>query len=260
MILWNIEQIFSPPSMFIHDANFNPQRREVSESFTSSPYVEVHTGGRNSVVMHANSPSPSAQMQESVDTLSTHMGASLLSRRGSLSSMELSQSEASEVKDELVATSLRCRSLVLKSMVSELPEQEQIKNFHCVFKGHGFELENITSGEKSEEFIVKFKSIPKAQKALNLREIIGYDLRPKWPKRPKTACPREFMVLSNKLTVRAGRSFDWRIVSEMSKNDIVYVDKIMGRRARLVNKANGQVLGWTSLFTAKGHPLLEQLE
>merc|ERR1719285_1471493 len=100
--------------------------------------------------------------------------------------MELSQNEASEVKDELVASSLRSRSLVLKSiLVSEFPEQEQIKNIHYVFKRHGFEIENITSVEKSEEFIVKFQSIPKAQKALNQREIIGYDLRPKWPKRPK---------------------------------------------------------------------------
>jgi len=41
----------------------------------------------------------------------------------------------------------------------------------------------------------------------------------------------------------------------MSKNDIVYVSKISGRRARLVNKANGQELGWTSLFTAEGHSL-----
>merc|ERR1719285_328106 len=94
--------------------------------------------------------------------------------------MELSQSEASEVKDELVASSLRSRSLVLKSiLVSELPEQEQIKNIYYVFKRHGFEIENITSGEKSEEFIVKFQRIQIAQKALNQREIIGYGLRPK---------------------------------------------------------------------------------
>jgi len=175
--------------------------------------------------------------------------------------MELSQSEASEVEDELVATSLRSRSLVLKSiLVSELPEQEQIKNIHNVFKGHGFELENITSGQKSEEFIVKFQSIPKAQKALNQRQIIGYDLRPKWPERPKPTCPCGFIVLSKKLTVRAGRNLDSRFVTEMSKNDIVYVNKISGRRAWLVNKANLRRLGWTSLFTAEGHSLLEQLE
>jgi len=179
--------------MFLLDINCYPQNQELSESFTSSPYVELHTGGRNPVVIHFNSPSPLPQMQESWETIFPHMGASSLARRASLSSTELSQSEVSEVEDELVATSLRSRSLVLKSLlVSELPEQEQMKNFHNVFKGHGFELENITSGQKSEEFIVKFQSLPKTQKALNQRQIIRYDLRPQWPKRPKPTCPCGF--------------------------------------------------------------------
>jgi len=68
------------------------------------------------------------------------------------------------------------------------------------------------------------------------------------------------LTMSKKLTVRAGRNLDSRIVSEMSKNDIVNVNKITGRQARLVNKADGQELGWTSLFTAEGNSLLEQLE
>jgi len=45
----------------------------------------------------------------------------------------------------------------------------------------------------------------------------------------------------------------------MFKNDRVYVNRIVGRRARLVNKA-GQQLGWTSLFSDQGRPLLEQAE
>jgi len=207
MILWNIRRVFSPPSMFLPGASYNTQCLEVSKSVPSISYMELHSEGSNSEVMLSTCQSPLAQMQWSVGT-STHIGLASHASSGSLSSMELSQSEGSQdIKDEHVATSLRSRSLLLKSILAndKHPEQEQIKN---VFKMHGFQLEKITSGEKAEEFIVTFKSIAKAQKALDQATVIGYDLKPKWPQRPKPTCPLAFIVLSKKLTVRARRQLD----------------------------------------------------
>jgi len=134
-------------------------------------------------------------------------------------------------------------------------------DFHRVFQEHGVKVVKITPFEKCEEFeefIVKFESIMKAQKALIINN--KYKLRPNWPQRPTSSHAREHRVLCGELTVRAERQFTSEIVCTVYKNDLVYVNKIMGRRARLVNKAGAQKLGWTSLFTQQGRPLLEQLE
>jgi len=181
IILWTIRQIFSPPSMILLDASLSPQYQVVNESVTISPSIEVDKGGRNSAVMHSESPSPLTQMRESLDTRSTSSGVSSSVSRGSLSNIELSQSEASKVEDELVPTSLRCRSLVFKTHRAN--DQFSEEDFQFVFQKHGVKVVKITPFRKSEEFkefIVKFESIMKAQKAININKAknIGYNLRP----------------------------------------------------------------------------------
>jgi len=268
-ILQTIWQIFSATSMILPDASFSPQYQKVNDNVSSSTWVEVNTGGKNSEVMHSNPLSPFAQMEESIYTSNTQSVASSHVSRGSFSNTELSQSEVSEVEDKLIATSLRSRSLILQSKSNpsndHISREVRMKNFRSVFQKHGVKVVEITPFGKSEdceEFIVKFESIVKAQKALNISEDknIGYDLRPNWPKRPTATFPCEFRVLSRELTVRAKRQLNSEIVRKMYENDLVYVNKILGRRARLVNKEDGQQLGWTSLFTKQGRPLLEQVE
>jgi len=112
VILGRIRQIFSSPSMILPDARFSNQYQVASEINLSYPSTEVVTGGRNSEVMSSESRSLSAQMEESINRKYIRSGASSLDRR-SVSNTELSQDDASEV-EELVATSLRSRSLILK--------------------------------------------------------------------------------------------------------------------------------------------------
>jgi len=256
IILWNIRQIFSPPSMILPETRFSTQYQEVNERVGSCRAIEVDMGGRNSEVMNSKSPSLSAQMD---------VASSVVNSR-SLSNMEMSQSETSEDVEELVSTSLRSRSLILKCT-----KEVQRCHFLRVLLEHGVKVVKITpfsKCEEFEEFAVKFESIMKAQKALVIYKGMGKeeydlrpnDLRPNWPKRPTATSACEHRVLTRELTVRAERQLTSKIVSSVYKNDIVYVNKIKGRRARLVNKAGTHELGWTSLFTEQGRPLLEQVE
>jgi len=112
IILRIIRWIFSSSSMIFPDARFCHQYQVASESSLSCPSTEVVTAGRNSEVMSSESRSLSAQMEESINRKYIRSGASSLDRR-SVSNTELSQDDASEV-EELVATSLRSRSLILK--------------------------------------------------------------------------------------------------------------------------------------------------
>jgi len=65
-----------------------------------------------------------------------------------------------------------------------------------VFQEHGVKVVKITPFEKYEEFeefIVKFESIMKAQKALIINN--KYNLRPNWPERPKASHPRKHLLM-----------------------------------------------------------------
>lgn len=71
------------------------------------------------------------------------------------------------------------------------------------------------------------------------------------------------------MTVREGRSIEGVTVAVKEKDEIVYVNSVKGRRARLVKRENNKfvkeqgkfvTLGWASLFTEDGKPLLEQIE
>jgi len=265
LILWHIRQIFSPPTMIPLDGNVGSPVQEMSRNMTASSDMGLHTGRANFEKISCESPDPPAQRDEdSTDTLYRHCGTSSKGSSKSLSSMEISESEISyETNKKCVATSLWARSLFLKriSFDDQLTENEQIVLFHSRFKKYGFKIENISPAfERSGEFVVKFESIMKAQEALLKAKDIGYDLKPRRVKRPSPKCPCRFKVLS-KLTVREGRALDTEFVTEKFRNDVVFVNKVRGRRARLVdNRKRNETVGWASLCTKFGKPLLEQLE
>jgi len=112
-------------------------------------------------------------------------------------------------------------------------------------------------------WLIIFQSIEEAKRALSLRRHIGYNLaiyqKPESHKRPTPTSPMEYRVLS-KVTIRSGKSLQGEIVGELYKNMIVTINKIKGRRARIIRNGNEPItVGWVSSHTVEGLPLLEQI-
>jgi len=168
-------------------------------------------------------------------------------------------------------------------------------DFHSKFKKYKYELEKWYVDKTTGVFIFKFDSIMLAQGALLLATRKGWyktgvsksqnasaqnmlsseqgpqhSLQPRRLVRPSPNRVCRFKVLSKELTVRSRRTLDGasviaatgnKIIETKYQNEEVYVNRIRGRRARLVDNPNGKLkLGWVSLFSKGGLPYLEQLE
>jgi len=166
------------------------------------------------------------------------------------------------------ATSLRTRKLILwlNSDESKLSEENQIKCFYSKFKQLGYDdliimISRLNVGEGS--FVVEFTDVRAAQMALNEAEEIGNILKAKKLKRPTPTCPCSFQVLSSTLMIREGRMLTSREIGRKKKGEVLLVNRAKGRRSRLCIKENDgsfKTIGWTSLFSKEGRPLMLQLE
>jgi len=110
---------------------------------------------------------------------------------------------------------------------------------------------------------LRFKSLRNAseQSTLSGKGSPQHSLLPWKIKDPSPKRVRRFKVLVKKLTVRKGRRLSSEIVEQKKLDEVVHVNRIRGRRARLVDEHNSNdTLGWASLFTKDGILLLEQLE
>lgn len=52
-----------------------------------------------------------------------------------------------------------------------------------------------------------------------------------------------------------------KVIGCVNKNDVIIVNQVKGRRARVIFHQNGEMVtaGWVSLYTAKGVPLAKRL-
>lgn len=82
-----------------------------------------------------------------------------------------------------------------------------------------------------------------------------------WLHRPRPTRPIKYKSLDS-VNVNSGRSINGKLVGELRVGDIVTVNQVKGRRARLIDyKKNGETrtIGWVSLRDIDGAPLMEQL-
>jgi len=100
-----------------------------------------------------------------------------------------------------------------------------------------------------------------AEKALADAKILGYKLVRKRRPRPSPRCPIMFKALY-RLKIRSGKAFSRDVLGWVNKGDLVIVNQVKGRRARLMFIENGMIsnLGWVSLHTSEGIQLLEQTD
>jgi len=166
---------------------------------------------------------------------------------------------------KVIASCLRIKKLCLEPTREEeqLSEEEQIKHYYSKFKKHGYDVEISPPDATCGSFTIEFADVMMAQKALIQAKEIGNILSAKKLKRPTPSCPCKFKVLSTwGLTVRDGRTLKAKIVGQKKSGEVVLVNRTKGRRARLCTEENGKYknIGWVSLFTSRGYPLMFQLD
>jgi len=96
------------------------------------------------------------------------------------------------------------------------------------------------------------------QNAVNNASVTGYALTVKKLQRPTPNNPCAFEVVSDTLQVRVGRNLTARKLRKLIKGKVVFVNRIKGRRARLVEEGSFKLIGWASLFSLKGCTLMNQ--
>jgi len=154
------------------------------------------------------------------------------------------------------------KSLLLTLPLNQVVRTRNIRSNFLKFKF----VVRVEPLKKRSCWLIIFQSIEEAKRALSVRRQIGYNLEPyrndepRKLMRPTPRNPIEYRVLS-KVTLRSGKSLHGEIVGELYKNKIVTINKIKGRRARIIkSSANGTVaVGWVSSHTVEGIPLLEQM-
>jgi hypothetical protein len=114
---------------------------------------------------------------------------------------------------------------------------------------------------KPDSYVVLFPDKIMADKALAQSDTIGYKFTRKRRPRPSPRYPIMFKAL-HCLKIRSGKAFSRDVLGKVKKNDLVIVNQVKGRRARLVFVENAQIfnIGWVSLHTSNGIQLLEQTD
>jgi len=120
---------------------------------------------------------------------------------------------------------------------------------------------SVDINTRGDSFVVDFKDQGMALKALAEANTLGLKLSKHRPKRPSPNCLVRFKAL-RELLVREGKSPNQQEKGRVKKNEIIIVNQVKGRRARMVDVQNGQPanVGWVSLITKEGITLLERLD
>jgi len=138
-----------------------------------------------------------------------------------------------------------------------LRETELLKSRFAEFN-YGVKILPISSN--SDSYIIIFDNEQNALKACARSKAIGYNLAKYVDIHQSPHKLVRFKALIT-LKVRAGISFNDRKIGLLKKNQIVTVNQVAGRRARIIFfQDKERMTGWVSLHSGAGTMFLEQLE
>lgn len=153
----------------------------------------------------------------------------------------------------------RCMILTLgPDQEVSFQETEQLKSRFAEFN---YNVEILPTNSKSDSYIVIFDDELNALKARAQSRAIGYNLAKYSDRQPSPRNLVRFKALI-KLKVRAGMSLKDRKIGSLKKNQIVTVNQVEGRRARVIFFQDNELMnsGWVSLHSETGTTFLERLE
>jgi len=119
--------------------------------------------------------------------------------------------------------------------------------------------------KKEDTYTIVFQDVDAAHAALLKFGNLGFTIKKKYPPRACPNTPRKFIALKD-LLIREGKSLKGNIKEGcLIKGKKVWVNQAKGRRARIIKRneerrEDDEVLGWVSLYSEDGEPLLQQLD
>jgi len=149
---------------------------------------------------------------------------------------------------------LRQKKLYLLCNVHTVRDVNVIRNRFLEFNF----IVNVRPSGKN--YIIEFETCMQAKQALQLAKKIRYRLVMRPRATPST--PTNYICLV-RCTIRIGKSLYGEVVGKLLEGDIVTVNQLKGRRARIIRvHKNGDVsnVGWVTVKTMEGVELLKQLD
>jgi len=153
----------------------------------------------------------------------------------------------------------RYRKLILTLRPDQMSQDENVIRRRL----EHFELKvvsvNLLQGSDCRYLLI-FPHSEMAQQAFHKADDLDYELTKKWPERPNPKRPIKYISM-RWLLIREGKAFSGKIIGKLGAGEIVTVNQVKGRRARLIDVCDGELKtrGWVSVHTAEGEPLLRQL-
>jgi len=182
-------------------------------------------------------------------------GVSVYDVAESVSSTDVSVSVDSKISSSVPMA--RCLVLTLSpEKKAALGSELHVKTLFAKFN---FNVEAIRFKEKDNSYILVFDNEKTALKANAQFKNSRYQLSKYRPRRPSPGSSALFKVLSP-VTVRVGKSLKTKKVKMLKKNDIIRVNQQKGRRARVISSQDGGRVGWVSMHSKEGEPLLQRCE
>jgi hypothetical protein len=169
-----------------------------------------------------------------------------------------------EVEEALLRGSktLRCRKLLLILQNDQIVSDNiAIQSIRARFQELKIQVQVEPMQDKRNVYTLVFPNYECADEVLLRAGEIGYKLQKKWPPRPTPKRPLKYKSLAV-LKIRTGKSLNADVVGILNKGEIVTVNQVKGRRARLIEeKENGEfvTIGWVSIHEEDGFSLLRQL-
>jgi len=151
------------------------------------------------------------------------------------------------------------KELLLTLRPDQIAQGTKIEHLRSQFEDFGYKVIIYSLKDKKASYSLEFTDRKEAQRALADPKI-GYKLVKKRPLRPSPTCPIQFKAL-HALRIRTGKALTGRVVGVVKKNELVTVNQVKGRRARLMyidKEGNKWNRGWVSVHTSEGKPLLER--
>jgi len=151
------------------------------------------------------------------------------------------------------------KELLLTLRPDQIAQGIKIEHLRSLFEGFGYKVIIHSLKDKKDSYSLEFTDRIEAQRALADPKI-EYKLVKKRPLRPSPTCPIQFKAL-HALRIRTGKALTGRVVGVVKKNELVTVNQVKGRRARLMyidKDGKKWNRGWVSVHTSEGKPLLER--
>jgi len=157
---------------------------------------------------------------------------------------------------------LKCRKLLLilqdDQVVSDTSAMQSIR---ARFQELEIQVQVLPMHDKRYAYTLVFPTYQCAEEVLLRAGEIGYKLQKKWPPRPTPRRPLKYKSLAV-LKIRTGKSLSSDVVGILNKGEIVKVNQVKGRRARLIQEqesGEAVTMGWVSIHEKDGFSLLRQL-